>query len=936
MDEIKIIGARQHNLKNISVSIPRNKLVVITGVSGSGKSSLAFDTIYAEGQRRYVESLSSYARQFMNIQKKPDVDSIDGLSPAIAIEQKGTNKNPRSTVGTVTEIYDYMRLLWARVGIPYSPETGLPIEAQTISVMVDKILSIPNGTKLYLISPVVRAKKGTHKDLLSDIQKQGFQRVRVDGEFYDDIDEVPELNKNRNHTIEVVVDRIIVREEIKDRITDSVETAIKLSDGIMICENADTKEQIIFSEKFACPVSNFTITDIEPRLFSFNNPAGACEDCAGLGFEIQYSPALIVPDETKSIKGGAIAPWSRDGMITQNQHLVESVCDYYEIDMDIPWCNLAKEKQDLILYGNNGEIININWNGWIVKKAYEGVVANLQRRWLETESDWQRGEIEKYQQYIPCKKCAGKRLNDKALCIKIDGFDIIEITKLSIEQAYKWFSELKEKLSPKNKEVGTPILKEIIDRLSFLNDVGLNYLSLERSSNTLSGGESQRIRLASQIGTGLTGVLYVLDEPSIGLHQRDNDKLLLTLKKLRDKGNTVIVVEHDKDIMMEADYIIDIGVGAGVNGGNLVACGTPQQVMQNKDSLTGKYLSGELEITVPKKRKIGTGKSIILQGAKHNNLKNVDVKIPLGTFTCITGVSGSGKSSLVLDTLYPHIMKELHKSKMSVGKIKSITGIENIDKVIDINQSPIGRTPRSNPATYVGVFDYIRSWYAEMPLAKQRGYTQRRFSFNVKGGRCEACWGDGVKKVSMNFLADVYVECDVCKGKRYNNETLDVKYKDKNIADVLDMSVEEAILFFENVPAVKNKLLTLRDVGLDYIKLGQSSTTLSGGEAQRIKLSKELSKKSTGKTLYILDEPTTGLHFNDVKQLLKILTRLVDQKNTVLVIEHNLDVIKTADYIIDLGLEGGDKGGNIVAVGTPEEIVKNEKSYTGKYLKPYL
>ena len=787
-----------------------------------------------------------------------------------------------------------------------------------------------------MISPVARAKKGTHKDLFADIQKQGFQRVRVDGEIYDDIDEVPDLNKNRNHTIEVIVDRIIVRDEIKDRITDSVETALRLSDGIMIAENADTKEQIIFSEKFACPVSNFSVTDIEPRLFSFNNPAGACEDCAGLGFEIQYSPALIIPDETKTIRRGAIAPWSRDDMITQNQHLVESVCKYYKIDMDVPWFKLKQEHQDLILYGNDGEVIDINWNGWIVKKAYEGVVANLQRRWLETESEWQRGEIEKYQQYIPCKKCGGKRLNDKALCIKIDGCDIIEITKLSIERAYKWFNELLQKLSPKNKEIAKPILKEIIDRLSFLNDVGLNYLSLERNSNTLSGGESQRIRLASQIGTGLTGVLYVLDEPSIGLHQRDNDKLLLTLKKLRDKGNTVIVVEHDKDIMMEADCIVDIGVGAGVNGGNLVACGTPQEVMQNKNSLTGKYLSGELEIAVPKKRKVGTGKSIILQGARHNNLKNIDIKIPLGTFTCVTGVSGSGKSSLVLDTIYPHIMKELYKSKISVGKIKSVKGIENIDKVIDINQSPIGRTPRSNPATYVGVFDYIRAWFAEMPIAKQRGYTQRRFSFNVKGGRCEACWGDGVKKVSMNFLADVYVECDVCKGKRYNAETLDVKYKDKNIADVLDMSVDEAIVFFENVPKIKNKLLTLHDVGLDYIKLGQSSVTLSGGEAQRIKLSKELSKKSTGKTFYILDEPTTGLHFNDVKQLLKILTKLVEQKNTVLVIEHNLDVIKTADYIIDLGPEGGDKGGNIIATGTPEEIVKQENSYTGKYLKDYL
>ena len=935
MDYIKISGARQHNLKNISLSIPRDKLVVITGVSGSGKSSLAFDTIYAEGQRRYVESLSSYARQFMNIQKKPDVDSIEGLSPAISIEQKTTSKNPRSTVGTVTEIYDYMRLLWARVGVPYSPETGLPIQAQTISNMTDKILEIKAGTRLYLISPVVRAKKGTHKDLLDSFQKNGFIRVRVDGEFYN-IEDVPDLNKNRSHTIEVIVDRIVVRPEIKNRISASLETGLKLSDGIMIAENADTKEQIIFSEKFACPISGFVVEEIEPRLFSFNNPAGACPDCGGLGFEIQYSPALIIPDETKTIRRGAIAPWSRDDVITQNAYLLESVCKHYNISMDKQWNKLTEKEQEIILYGNSGENIKVDWNGWIVTKPFEGVIPNLERRWKETESDWQRAEIEKYQQYIPCKKCNGKRLNDKALCIKIDGFDIIDITKLNIQEAYDWFNNLSLKLSPKNLEIATPILKEIKDRLSFLNDVGLNYLTLYRSSGTLSGGEAQRIRLASQIGTGLTGVLYVLDEPSIGLHQRDNDKLIETLKKLRDKSNTVIVVEHDKDIMLAADYIIDIGPGAGEQGGNLIASGTPSEVMQNKESLTALYLTGVNKIEVPKKRRTGSEKFITIKGASHNNLKNIDISIPLGVFSCITGVSGSGKSSLIIDTLFPACVNELFHSRLPVGKFKTITGVENIDKVIDINQSPIGRTPRSNPATYTGLFDLIRSWYAELPLSKQRGYTQRRFSFNVKGGRCEACFGDGVKRISMNFLADVYVECDECKGTRYNRETLEVKYKDKNISDVLNMSVNEAIKFFENIPRIKEKLLLLHDVGLGYIKLGQSSLTLSGGEAQRVKLSKELSKRSTGKTLYILDEPTTGLHFNDVKQLLKILHKLTDQGNTVIVIEHNLEVIKTADYIFDLGYEGGNAGGQIIAKGTPEEIIKSSLSYTGKYLKEYL
>ena len=935
MQNIKVRGAREHNLKNINIDIPRDKLVVITGVSGSGKSSLAFDTIYAEGQRRYVESLSAYARQFMDIQKKPDVDSIEGLSPAISIEQKTTSRNPRSTVGTITEIYDYMRLLWARIGVPYSPETGLPIESQTVSNMVDKILELPQGTKLYLLAPIIRAKKGTHKSELDNLQKKGFLRVRVDGEFWE-VDAVPDLNKNRSHTIEVVVDRVVVRPEIKERLANSIETALQLANGIMIAENADTKEQIIFSENFACPVSGFSIEEIEPRLFSFNNPAGACKECGGLGFEIQYSPDLIVPDERKTIRRGAIAPWSKDDCITQNYYLIESVCRHYKISMDKPWKDLTEKEKNIILYGSGDEEIKVDWNGWIVKKPYEGVVHNLERRWKETESDWQRGEIEKYQQYIPCKECKGKRLNEKALCIKIDGKDIIEVTEFSINEAYDWFKSLEDKLSPKNKEIAKSILKEIIDRLGFLNDVGLNYLTLNRTSGTLSGGESQRIRLASQIGTGLTGVLYVLDEPSIGLHQRDNDRLIETLKKLRDKSNTVIVVEHDEDIMHASDYIIDIGEGAGVYGGNLIAYGTPEEVINNPNSLTAKYLRGDLKITLPKKRRKGNGNYIVLKGAKHNNLKGVDISIPLGTFTCITGVSGSGKSSLILDTLYPLCMQKLNGSTIRAGKYKDVKGIENIDKVIDINQSPIGRTPRSNPATYVGVFDLIRDWYSKLPLSKQRGYKPGRFSFNVKGGRCEACWGDGVKRVPMNFLADVYVECDECHGKRYNRETLEVEYKGKNIADVLDMSVDEAVSFFENVPNIREKLLLLSQVGLGYIKLGQSAITLSGGEAQRVKLSKELSRRSTGKTLYILDEPTTGLHFHDVKQLLTIIQRLVEQGNTVIVIEHNLEVIKTADYIYDLGPEGGDAGGEIIAYGTPEEISKSPKSYTGKYLKKYL
>jgi len=933
---IKIRGAREHNLKNVDIDIPRDKLVVITGVSGSGKSSLAFDTIYAEGQRRYVESLSAYARQFLDMQKKPDVDSLSGLSPAISIEQKTTSKNPRSTVGTVTEIYDYMRLLWARVGVPYSPETGLPIESQTVSSMVDKIMESREGTKLYILAPVVRGKKGTHRDTFDSLMKQGFLRVRVDGEFMD-TEAAPDLHKNRNHSIEVVVDRVVVKPGIEDRLANSTETALKLAHGIMIAENADTKEQIIFSENFSCPVSGFSIEEIEPRLFSFNNPAGACKECGGLGFEIEFSPALIVPDERKTLRRGAIAPWSRDGQsITQNEYLVEAACRTFGISMDKPWRDLSARDKDIILHGGGDKEMTIRWERLSVKTKWEGVIPKLNRLWHETESEWARQEYEKYQENAPCEVCHGKRLNEKALCIKIDGKDIIDATQFNIAEALEWFGTLSKKLSPKNREIAKSILKEIIDRLSFLLDVGLNYLNLSRASGTLSGGESQRIRLASQIGTGLTGVLYVLDEPSIGLHSRDNDKLIDTLKKLRDRGNSVIVVEHDEDIMKASDHLIDIGEGAGIYGGRLIADGTPKEVMANKKSLTAKYLSGELSIAVPSKRRAGTGEKITLSGVIHHNLKNVDIDIPLGTFTCITGVSGSGKSSLILDTLYPLAMRELFGSSLQAGKHKSISGLENIDKVIDIDQSPIGRTPRSNPATYTGVFDLIRDWFAKLPSARERGYGPGRFSFNVHGGRCEACGGDGQIKIEMHFLADVYVECDVCRGKRYNRETLAVEYKGKNIADVLDMSVDEAILFFENVPQIKNKLLTLAHVGLGYIHLGQSAVTLSGGEAQRIKLSKELSKRATGRTLYILDEPTTGLHFHDVKKLLEVLHRLVEQGNTVVVIEHNMEIIKTADYIVDLGPEGGDGGGRIIARGTPEQVARAPGTYTGKYLKRYL
>jgi len=943
---IKIRGAREHNLKNINIDIPRDKLVVITGVSGSGKSSLAFDTIYADGQRRYVESLSAYARQFLDLQKKPDVDTIEGLSPAISIEQKTTSKNPRSTVGTVTEIYDYMRLLWARIGVPYSPETGLPIESQTISQMVNGVFEeFVDGVKIYVIAPVIRAEKGEHKKIQLDLQKNGFSRLRIDGELYD-MSGIVSLDKNKRHTIEVIVDRLVIKNDDKyietkkqftSRLVEAFEKTLKLTNGIAIVENVETKKQVVFSENFACPVSGFTIESIEPRLFSFNSPQGACEKCAGLGIEYRFDPDLIIPDKFVTLRHGAIAPFSRNGVMTVYEHLIEGVCRHYKISMDKPWKDLTKEEQDLIMFGTGNVPVEINWHGFIYNKPYEGVIGNLSRLFKETTSEYRREEISHYQREIECSFCHGKRLNAQALSVKIADKDIIEVCDLSIIDCLKWFNGVQKSLSPKNRDIAARILKEITDRLKFLINVGLGYLNLSRNSGTLSGGESQRIRLASQIGSGLTGVLYVLDEPSIGLHQRDNSKLLDTLQELKKQDNTVIVVEHDEDAIRSADYIVDMGLGAGVNGGEVIAAGDINEILQSKNSLTAAYLCGKKFIPVPKKRRSGTGNFISVKGAVHNNLKNISVDLPLGKFICFTGVSGSGKSSLLIDTIYPKIMQELYGTNTFLaGKCSKITGLENIDKVIEINQSPIGRTPRSNPATYTGIFDFIRDWYANLPLSKQRGYQNGRFSFNVKGGRCEACQGEGVIKIEMHFLPDVYVECDECRGLRYNSETLDVKFRDKSIADVLNLTVAEALEFFENVPTIKNKLTFLNRVGLSYIKLGQFATTLSGGEAQRVKLAKELSKKSTGRTLYILDEPTTGLHFADVHKLLDVLHEFVDQGNTVAVIEHNLEVIKTADYIIDIGPEGGEQGGNIIATGTPEEIANCKDSWTGKYLKPYL
>ena len=957
---ISIRGAREHNLKNVDLDLPRDSLIVITGLSGSGKSSLAFDTIYAEGQRRYVESLSAYARQFLEMMQKPDVDQIDGLSPAISIEQKTTSRNPRSTVGTVTEIYDYMRLLFARVGIPYSPATGLPIESQTVSQIVDRIMAMEEGTRLYLLAPIVRGRKGEYRKELADLAKKGFQRVKVDGVLYE-IAEVPALDKKYKHDIDVVVDRVVVRDDIAARLADSLETCLRLAEGLAIAEFADkplpasetseesankskneTHERMVFSEKFACPVSGFTIPEIEPRLFSFNNPFGACPSCDGLGTKLAIDPGMVVPDSNLTLRGGAIAPWSKStNPSPYYAQTLDALGKAYGFKMGDKWDDISDEARKAILYGTGSREIDFNYDdgmrSYKTKKSFEGVIGNLERRWRETDSAWMREEIEKFMSASPCEACGGHRLKPEALAVKIDGKHISEVTLKSIRDARDWFETLPERLSDKQNEIATRVLKEIRERLRFLNDVGLEYLSLSRNSGTLSGGESQRIRLASQIGSGLTGVLYVLDEPSIGLHQRDNARLLDTLRHLRDLGNTVIVVEHDEDAIRTADYLVDIGPAAGIHGGQVIAKGTPQEVMANPASITGQYLTGALEIPSREtRRKPVKGKRIKVVGAHGNNLQNVTAEIPLGLFTAVTGVSGGGKSTFLIETLYKAAARRINGAREVPAPHERIEGLEFLDKVIDIDQSPIGRTPRSNPATYTGAFTPIRDWFAQLPEAKARGYQPGRFSFNVKGGRCEACQGDGLIKIEMHFLPDVYVTCDVCHGKRYNRETLEVLFKGKSIADVLDMTVEEAAQFFAAVPSVREKFETLERVGLGYIHVGQQATTLSGGEAQRIKLSKELSRRATGRTLYILDEPTTGLHFHDVKKLLEVLHELVDQGNTVIVIEHNLEVIKTADWILDLGPEGGDGGGELVASGTPEDIVKEPRSHTGAFLKELL
>ncbi|WP_353206923.1 excinuclease ABC subunit UvrA [Sphingorhabdus sp.] len=981
LTHIKVRGAREHNLKGIDIDLPRDKLIVITGLSGSGKSSLAFDTIYAEGQRRYVESLSAYARQFLEMMQKPDVEHIEGLSPAISIEQKTTSRNPRSTVATVTEIYDYMRLLWARVGVPYSPATGLPITAQTVSQMVDRVMALPEGTRAFLLAPVVQGRKGEYRKELAEWQRSGYTRVRIDGELYA-IEEAPALDKKYKHDIEVVVDRIVVKDGIQQRLAESFEAALKLADGLAFVDLADTTvaelqttkadsvpstfgearatfapapnvtggamkgtglpaNRIVFSEKFACPVSGFTIAEIAPRLFSFNAPQGACPDCDGLGERQEFDPQLVVPNEHLSLKKGAIVPWAKSNPPSPYyMQVLSSLAKAYGFSLDSTWEDLLPEQKLIILHGTGGMEVALTFKDgrkeYTVNKAFEGVIGNLNRRLLQTDSAWMREELSKYQTSQPCETCHGARLKPEALSVKIAGVDIATPTKMSVGDALEWFGSVDQTLTNQQQQIAKAILKEINERLGFLNNVGLDYLNLDRTSGTLSGGESQRIRLASQIGSGLSGVLYVLDEPSIGLHQKDNDRLLATLRRLRDLGNTVIVVEHDEDAIRTADWIVDLGPGAGVHGGTVMAEGTLKQILKSKDSLTAAYLNGTREIAVPKTRRKGNKKKLTVHNARANNLKNVTASIPLGTFTCITGVSGSGKSSFTIDTLYASAARSLNGARVIAGAHDKVTGLEHCDKVIDIDQSPIGRTPRSNPATYTGAFTNIRDWFAQLPESAARGYKPGRFSFNVKGGRCETCSGDGLIKIEMHFLPDVYVTCEECNGKRYNRETLEVKWKGMSIADVLDMTVEDAVEVFKAVPPIRDKMAMLAEVGLGYVKVGQQATTLSGGEAQRVKLAKELSRRSTGQTLYILDEPTTGLHFEDVRKLLEVLHRLVEQGNSVVVIEHNLDVIKTADWIIDMGPEGGVKGGEIVAEGTPEQVAKEPRSYTGHYLAPML
>ena len=942
LKNIEVRGAREHNLKNIDVDIPRDKLVVITGLSGSGKSSLAFDTIYAEGQRRYVESLSAYARQFLDMMQKPDVDHISGLSPAISIEQKTTSKNPRSTVGTVTEIYDYMRLLFARAGTPFSPATGLPIEAQQVQDMVDRVMTMEEGTRAFLLAPIVRDRKGEYRKEFLELRKHGFQRVKVDGQFYE-LDEPPTLDKKFRHDIDVVVDRLVVREGLETRLADSFRTALDLADGIAILETAvgdeEEPERFTFSENFACPVSGFTIPEIEPRLFSFNAPFGACQSCDGLGVELFFDERLVVPDQNLKIYDGALAPW-RKGKSPYFLQTIESIAKHFEFDKNTKWKDLPEKVQQVFLYGSGKEEIKFRYDEggrvYQVLRPFEGVIPNMERRYRETDSNWIREEFERFQNNRSCGACGGFRLRPEALAVKIGGLHVGEIVRMSIREALAWIEAAPETMSAQKNEIARAILKEIRERLGFLNNVGLEYLTLARNAGTLSGGESQRIRLASQIGSGLTGVLYVLDEPSIGLHQRDNDRLLLTLKNLRDQGNTVIVVEHDEEAIREADYVFDIGPGAGVHGGEVVAHGTPAKIIANKKSVTGDYLSGRRKIPVPNERRKGNNKTLKVVKATGNNLKDITAEFPLGKFVCVTGVSGGGKSTLTIETLFKTASMRLNGARQTPAPCETIKGLEHLDKVIDIDQRPIGRTPRSNPATYTGAFTPIRDWFAGLPESKTRGYKPGRFSFNVKGGRCEACQGDGVIKIEMHFLPDVYVTCETCKGARYNRETLEIRFKGKSIADVLDMTVEDAQTFFRAVPSIREKMDALMRVGLGYIKVGQQATTLSGGEAQRVKLSKELSKRSTGRTLYILDEPTTGLHFEDVRKLLEVLHELVDQGNSVVVIEHNLDVIKTADWIIDIGPEGGDGGGEIVAVGTPETVASEVRSHTGHYLAGML